>query len=81
MKQRLTMFFACLFLGIGMALAQSRLTGVVTSAEDGEPVVAASVKAKGLNVGTVTTSTESLLLMYRLVRSLRLPISACFPRG
>ena len=48
------MFFACLFLGIGMALAQSRLTGVVTSAEDGEPVVAASVKAKGLNVGTVT---------------------------
>ena len=54
MKQRLTMFFACLFLGIGMALAQSRLTGVVTSAEDGEPVVAASVKAKGLNVGTVT---------------------------
>ena len=54
MKQRLTMFFACLFLGIGMALAQSRLTGVVTSDEDGEPVVAASVKAKGLNVGTVT---------------------------
>ena len=48
------MFFACLFLSIGMALAQSRLTGTVTSAEDGEPVVGASVKAKGLNAGAVT---------------------------
>ena len=37
-----------------MALAQSRLTGTVTSAEDGEPVVGASVKAKGLNAGAVT---------------------------
>ena len=54
MKQRLTMFFACLFLSIGMALAQSRLTGTVTSAEDGQPVVGASVKAKGLNAGAVT---------------------------
>ena len=48
------MFFACLFLSIGMALAQSRLTGTVTSAEDGQPVVGASVKAKGLNAGAVT---------------------------
>ena len=54
MKQRLTMFFACLFLSIGMALAQSRLTGTITSAEDGQPVVGASVKAKGLNAGAVT---------------------------
>ncbi|MDN0023601.1 SusC/RagA family TonB-linked outer membrane protein, partial [Leyella lascolaii] len=43
-----------LFLSIGMALAQSRLTGTVTSAEDGQPVVGASVKAKGLNAGAVT---------------------------
>ena len=48
------MFFACLFLSIGMVLAQSRLTGTVTSAEDGQPVVGASVKAKGLNAGAVT---------------------------
>ena len=54
MKQRLTMFFACLFLSIGMALAQSRLTGTVISVEDGQPVVGASVKAKGLNAGAVT---------------------------
>ena len=50
------MFFACLFLSIGMALAQSRLTGVVTSAEDGEPVVGASVKAVGLNADAVTNA-------------------------
>ena len=56
MKRRLTMILACLFLSIGMALAQSRLTGVVTSAEDGEPVVGASVKAVGLNAGTVTNA-------------------------
>ena len=54
MKQRLTMFFFFFFLSIGMALAQSRLTGTVTSAEDGQPVVGASVKAKGLNAGAVT---------------------------
>ena len=56
MKRRLTMILACLFLSIGMALAQSRLTGVVTSAEDGEPVVGASVKAVGLNAGAVTNA-------------------------
>ena len=56
MKRRLTMILACLFLSIGMALAQSRLTGVVTSAEDGEPVVGASVKAVGLNAGVVTNA-------------------------
>ena len=32
-------FVACLFLSIGMALAQSRVSGKVTSAEDGHPVV------------------------------------------
>ena len=56
MKRRLTMILACLFLSIGMALAQSRLTGVVTSAEDGEPVVGASVKAVGLNAGAITNA-------------------------
>ena len=56
MKRRLTMILACLFLSIGMALAQSRLTGFVTSAEDGEPVVGASVKAVGLNAGAVTNA-------------------------
>ena len=40
-------FVACLFLSIGMALAQSRVSGKVTSAEDGHPVVGATVKVVG----------------------------------
>ena len=48
-------FVACLFLSIGMALAQSRVSGKVTSAEDGHPVVGATVKVVGQkNTGTVT---------------------------
>lgn len=54
MKERLTMILACLFLSIGTALAQTRVTGVVTSSEDGEPVIGASVKVKGASVGAVT---------------------------
>lgn len=54
MKRRLTMILACLFLSVGMALAQTRVTGVITSAEDGQPVVGASVKAKGLNTGATS---------------------------
>ena len=49
------LFLTCLFLGIGLASAQvSRVTGNVTSSEDGEPVVGASVLVKGTNVGTIT---------------------------
>ena len=48
-------FVACLFLSIGMALAQSRISGKVTSAEDGHPVIGATVKVVGQkNTGTVT---------------------------
>ena len=48
------MIFATLFLCIGMAMAQSKVSGVVTSAEAGDPVVGASVKVVGTNTGTVT---------------------------
>ena len=54
MEKRLTMILASLFLCIGMALAQTKVSGVVTSSEDGEPVVGASVKVVGTNTGTVT---------------------------
>lgn len=48
-------FVACLFLSIGMALAQSRISGKVTSAEDGQPVIGATVKVVGQkNTGAVT---------------------------
>ncbi len=53
MVKRLTMIFAGLFLCIGMALAQSQVSGVVTDA-NGEPVVGAAVRVHGTNTGTVT---------------------------
>ncbi len=49
------LFMTCLFLGFGLASAQiSKVSGMVTSAEDGLPVVGASVLVKGTSVGTVT---------------------------
>lgn len=52
-KLRLLMLF--LFVCIGMATAQvSRISGVVYSAEDNEPIVGATVMVKGTQIGTVT---------------------------
>ena len=55
MKKRVLFTLACLFLWTGMAMAQvSRITGVVVSAEDNEPIVGASVLVKGTTLGTIT---------------------------
>jgi TonB-linked SusC/RagA family outer membrane protein len=49
------LLLTCLFIGIGLVTAQvTKITGVVTSEEDGLPVVGASVLVKGTTVGTVT---------------------------
>ena len=55
-------FIACLFLSIGMALAQSQISGTVTSAEDGAPVVGASVKVVGTRTGTATDADGKFTL-------------------
>ena len=55
MKRKLMLLMTCLFIGIGLVNAQvSKVTGTVTSHEDGLPVVGASVLVKGTQVGTVT---------------------------
>ncbi|MBQ8046921.1 MAG: TonB-dependent receptor [Prevotella sp.] len=54
MEKKLTMLLAGLFLSIGMALAQTTVRGTVYSAEDDQPVIGASVKVVGTNVGAVT---------------------------
>lgn len=54
MKKSLMLLLSFLFIGIGLAMAQKRVTGTVISAEDNEPVVGASVLVKGTTVGTVT---------------------------
>jgi TonB-linked SusC/RagA family outer membrane protein len=48
-------FLLCLLAGNGLAFAQTaRVTGTVLSADDGEPVIGASVMILGTTIGTVT---------------------------
>ena len=54
MEKRLTMILACLFLSLGMALAQTSVTGTVVSHEDGQPVIGATIRVAGSDAGTVT---------------------------
>ena len=55
MKRKLMLLMTCLFIGIGLVNAQiSKVTGTVTSEEDGLPVVGASIVVKGTTLGTVT---------------------------
>lgn len=54
--RKLTFLLTCLFLiGVGLVNAQSKVvSGKVISAEDGQPVIGASVIVKGTTVGTIT---------------------------
>ena len=54
MIKKLTMFLACLFLSVGIANAQTKVTGTVISQEDGLPVVGATIQVVGSSEGTVT---------------------------
>lgn len=54
MEKRLSMILAGLFLCIGMALAQTKITGTVISSEDGEPVIGATVMIQGTKQGVAT---------------------------
>ena len=55
-------FLACLFLSMGMALAQMKVNGTVVSQEDNEPVIGASVLVAGTTTGTVTDSNGKFTL-------------------
>ncbi len=54
MGKRFTMLLAGLFLCMGAALAQMKISGTVISSEDGQPVIGASVVVTGTGQGTVT---------------------------
>ena len=55
MKRNLLLIFALLFMGIGIAAAQSlTVTGTVVSESDGQPVVGAYVLVNGTTLGTIT---------------------------
>ena len=62
MKQRLTMLLAAMLLMVGTALAQTKVNGTVTSQEDGQPVIGASVLVVGTSVGTVTDANGKFSL-------------------
>ena len=46
-RKLLSVFWAFLFLHIGTAMAQSKITGTVISAEDDEPIIGATVSVTG----------------------------------
>lgn len=54
MEKRFTLFLVGLFLSVGMAFAQTKISGTVVSQEDGEPIIGASVLVQGSKVGAVT---------------------------
>ena len=54
MKKRLTMFLAALFLCMGTAMAQTKVSGTVFSQEDGQPIIGAAVKVDGTSTGMLT---------------------------
>ena len=53
MEKRIKMLLA-FFLFVGMAMAQTKVSGTVLSYEDNEPVVGAAVRVVGTNIGAVT---------------------------
>ncbi|MBR1595151.1 MAG: TonB-dependent receptor [Phocaeicola sp.] len=89
MKRKVVMFLTCLFIGIGLASGQNRtVRGNVTSAEDGLPVVGASIIIDGTTIGSVTdldgnftianvpSSAKTMTVSYVGMRTQKLEISS-----
>lgn len=51
-KFNLVLFF--MLMSIGWMIAQTKVSGIVISADDGEPIIGATIKVKGTQLGTVT---------------------------
>lgn len=54
MEKKLMLMLSCLFLMVGTALAQTKISGSVLSEEDGEPIIGATVQVIGSQVGAPT---------------------------
>lgn len=55
MMKKLTFTLLCLIISMCTVVAQNvKVTGTVTSADDGQPVIGASIIVKGTTIGTVT---------------------------
>ena len=87
MKRKVMLLLTCLLVGIDLVTAQtSTVRGIVTSSEDGEPVVGASVLVEGTTLGGTTgidgkftinnvpSSAKTLRVTYVGMQSQSLPI-------
>ena len=86
--KKLTFVLICLMLSVGLAFAQTtKVAGVVTSSEDGYPVIGASVVAKGTTQGTVTdidgnftidvpSSVKTLIFSYVGMNTKEVPVKS-----
>ena len=54
MEKRLTMLMCSLFLFLGSAFAQTKISGTVYSQEDGQPIIGAAVQVLGTGTGMLT---------------------------
>ncbi|NDP21790.1 MAG: SusC/RagA family TonB-linked outer membrane protein [Paludibacter sp.] len=83
--RKLTFLLACLFLvGVGLVNAQSRsVSGKVVSADDGQPIIGATVMVRGTTNGTITDAdgkfsislqgtAKTLLISYVGMKSLEI---------
>ncbi|MDR1918125.1 MAG: SusC/RagA family TonB-linked outer membrane protein [Tannerellaceae bacterium] len=87
MKRRLNYLLLCLIAGLGIVTAQTtKITGTVISAEDNEPVIGASIVAKGTTTGTITAfdgsfsldvpaNARTLVVTYLGMKAQELPIT------
>ncbi|MCI6161136.1 MAG: SusC/RagA family TonB-linked outer membrane protein [Prevotellaceae bacterium] len=62
MKKRLILTFVSLFLCLGMALAQSEISGTIISQDDGQPVMGASVCVVDQNIRAVSDMNGHFVL-------------------
>ncbi|MBQ0048656.1 MAG: TonB-dependent receptor [Bacteroidales bacterium] len=62
MGKKLWLFLACMLMTASMAFAQQTVTGVVTDAETGDPLIGASVRIPGTSQGVVTDANGKFTL-------------------
>ena len=62
MEKRLTMLMCSLFLFLGSAVAQTKISGTVLSQEDGQPIIGAAVKVDGTGTGMLTNANGQFSL-------------------
>lgn len=86
--KKLVYLLLCLFMATGLAMAQTtQITGTVVSAEDGEPIIGASITVKGTTIGTssdfegkftlgVPVNTTTVHVTYLGMKPVDVPVSA-----